>query len=63
VLLLNLLVRWWQRRCAHDFCADIHEGGVLPVQVRWCRLCGAYYIDPGDSYPNSAVRFPDATFD
>lgn len=48
-LLLALVWGWLltklQDRCGHEsryVTADLAEGGMLPTQIPWCRLCGAY---------------------
>lgn len=46
IRLIDHFVDWWMRRCVHydhHVAADILEGDG-PIQVKYCRRCGAVRI-------------------
>ena len=57
-----LLLRWIQSKCDHDprhVTADVLEGDYLPLQLQWCRLCGAYRFQ--NEHPERVAGTPPWT--
>ena len=49
--LLDRIVDWWMARCSHpgdDTAADILEGALDGLDVRWCHRCGAHKFNEGE---------------
>jgi hypothetical protein len=44
IRLIDYLVEWWLKQCPHDdrhAVADFLQADALPLQLQWCRRCGA----------------------
>lgn len=62
--LLRPILRWLQRRCQHKALkADILEGCGGVYAVRWCEVCGAYWLTIDGTPCGAGPRMPEPTWE